>query len=41
VVPEAQQKFTEALLRILNRLATGNLSTSTVSIGKRTRTILG
>jgi hypothetical protein len=41
VVPEAQQKFAEALLRILNRLATGNLSTSRVSTGKRTRTILG
>lgn len=42
VVPRATEEFTEALLKVLNRLATGNLSTSTVLSGKtRTKTVLG
>lgn len=41
VVPDATEKFTEALLKVLGRLASGNLSTSTFTVGKRTTTILG
>ena len=40
-VPRATDEFTTALLKILDRLATGNLSTSTLSTGKRTKTVLG
>ena len=40
-VPRATEEFTEALLKILDRLATGNLSTSTIAAGKtRTKTVL-
>jgi hypothetical protein len=40
-LPEAVDEFTQALLRILDRLATGNLSTSTIASGKtRTKTVL-
>ena len=41
-VPRATEEFTEALLKILGRLATGDLSTTTVLTGKtRTKTVLG
>ena len=39
-VPRATDEFTTAMLRILDRLATGNLSTSTLAVGKRTKTVL-
>jgi len=40
-VPRATEEFTEALLKILGRLATGNLSTSSIATGKtRTKTVL-
>ena len=39
-IPVYTEEFTEALLRILNRLATGNLSTTSLSIGKRTKSVL-
>jgi hypothetical protein len=40
-LPVHVEEFTDALLRIMDRLATGNLSTSTIKTGKtRTKTVL-